>query len=1363
MADQNQVRTLSIRQIMDSSDYARGARDFIAANQQMSQSSAIVGTVVTQTQLKISGAADGVSRLVRAYDPAAAAAIKFQSEMVGLNKAIETGKIKADEAARVYAGMVQKFGMVADGAHIAAQGFNALGSVVIDTNAALKQTAASADIAANAAKAAAIANDQVAATLVSWQQKATALRASLDPIGTSQANVTAQVAEFRTMLNLGEISIDQFIQAEERLRLKHEQLIATLSRTPEGDLKAKYEQMAAVAREEQAQDNARTRFDQFMGVGRPISNSASVSSSAFEEQLRAEEELLRRQQELAQLRALQDGQNFTSDLNARFGIGSSSGSARSSASVFEEAAREADLYAQKAATLRATLDPVAASQLRLNSELAEYTLLLERAQISVAEFTQAEALARQRHEQFAASFADGGPGGFDNNAQFRRANLGYQAFDVGQSLALGFNPAMILAQQGPQIAQLYAGQGGIKAALSDAASLASGVARAIGPIGLAFGAAGAAAFAFYELTKRQSKTAEQVIKQEQEAIKRVRDLWGEAADQRSRYGRDSTASASFSLDASITDLTKKLAEQAPGIGLQITTAINTFKPATGLNASEFRETEISKKLQRDFNGLYQDTVQGKETVLTFVRELEEIGKRSDNAGIKSIVAAAVEGLKPFKALAEALQEARLERDRLFNTVGPYGFTLSQGRIDQEDDNKASLYAAQQQAAMDRAEKAYQARLAELRARSPLEKQRAAEALAETEYPAGESDAERQQRVKLAGLQALTAAEHGLALAQEDRERQSSRSLTNAQYELSLLGQSVAERNRLMAMYQAEAAIRDANARNRVRDNEAEIAAAREQAKAIADINAQLSLGKAIEDQGYDVQRLQLEASLIGATAEQRARATAALEAEIRLKQQGVDLSSQAAQGYIAEQQALASARTEIERHNAAAQSLQQVQGDMIDNLMVGTGSLNDRLRSVGQTALQWLQQMSANGVKNWLTGTNLPTLGDLFSGKPMVPGASATSTAMMNVTASVVNLNGGLPGVPGTNGLGSLLGYNPASNTNTAVSRIFPAANQNVPATDVAAYIRQAAIARGIDPNVALRVAQSEGGLTSWNQQSNVINSAGLREQSYGPYQLYMNGGLGNDFQRQTGLDPRLAQNGPASVDFALDNVQRNGWTAFHGAANNGISRWEGINRGIDPQTTSSLNSNLQKLSTTTTQTTNNFTGLGDSTKTLQSSFADFLGGSKLPTAPGSFPPAPQGPGYFPPAPSSGGFNPLSFFTSIFGLFGFADGTEHAPGGWAWAGERGPELINFPRGSRVVPNHKLHGMMAGSGGSNVKVDVDVSMDDNGKLQAYVKKISQSTADDVGRAHAAAAVSAYRSNGLAEDIEYYRGHSFERGG
>lgn len=50
------------------------------------------------------------------------------------------------------------------------------------------------------------------------------------------------------------------------------------------------------------------------------------------------------------------------------------------------------------------------------------------------------------------------------------------------------------------------------------------------------------------------------------------------------------------------------------------------------------------------------------------------------------------------------------------------------------------------------------------------------------------------------------------------------------------------------------------------------------------------------------------------------------------------------------------------------------------------------------------------------------------------------------------------------------------------------------------------------------------------------------------------------------------------------------------------------------------------------------------------------------------------------------------------GIPGFAAGTNFAPGGLALVGERGPELVNLPRGSQVIPNHELSSM---GGGGNV--------------------------------------------------------------
>ncbi|MET4307944.1 hypothetical protein [Bradyrhizobium sp. RT4b] len=54
-------------------------------------------------------------------------------------------------------------------------------------------------------------------------------------------------------------------------------------------------------------------------------------------------------------------------------------------------------------------------------------------------------------------------------------------------------------------------------------------------------------------------------------------------------------------------------------------------------------------------------------------------------------------------------------------------------------------------------------------------------------------------------------------------------------------------------------------------------------------------------------------------------------------------------------------------------------------------------------------------------------------------------------------------------------------------------------------------------------------------------------------------------------------------------------------------------------------------------------------------------------------------------APASGGLSPVaSFFKGI--IPGFADGTDNAPGGLAWVGENGKELMNVPRGSQIIPN-----------------------------------------------------------------------------
>lgn len=121
-------------------------------------------------------------------------------------------------------------------------------------------------------------------------------------------------------------------------------------------------------------------------------------------------------------------------------------------------------------------------------------------------------------------------------------------------------------------------------------------------------------------------------------------------------------------------------------------------------------------------------------------------------------------------------------------------------------------------------------------------------------------------------------------------------------------------------------------------------------------------------------------------------------------------------------------------------------------------------------------------------------------------------------------------------------------------------------------YIRQAAIKRGIDPEIALRVARSEGGLSDPFRRGqgpaprSQAAGLGATENSIGPFQLYISGtgaGLG-DRAMAAGVDP--SKNWQGGIDFALDEVARKGWGQWYGAKSQGITGMMGVNGTPGPK-----------------------------------------------------------------------------------------------------------------------------------------------------------------------------------------------------
>ena len=114
---------------------------------------------------------------------------------------------------------------------------------------------------------------------------------------------------------------------------------------------------------------------------------------------------------------------------------------------------------------------------------------------------------------------------------------------------------------------------------------------------------------------------------------------------------------------------------------------------------------------------------------------------------------------------------------------------------------------------------------------------------------------------------------------------------------------------------------------------------------------------------------------------------------------------------------------------------------------------------------------------------------------------------------------------------------------------------------EVDAYVAKAAIERGIDPEVAVRLWHAEGragdAREAWRSKGTL--KSGKRESSYSPFQLNVEGGVGEEMIRRTGVDPSKVENWKPSVDFALDWGKDKGWSDWMGAKAIGLAPREGL------------------------------------------------------------------------------------------------------------------------------------------------------------------------------------------------------------
>lgn len=105
-------------------------------------------------------------------------------------------------------------------------------------------------------------------------------------------------------------------------------------------------------------------------------------------------------------------------------------------------------------------------------------------------------------------------------------------------------------------------------------------------------------------------------------------------------------------------------------------------------------------------------------------------------------------------------------------------------------------------------------------------------------------------------------------------------------------------------------------------------------------------------------------------------------------------------------------------------------------------------------------------------------------------------------------------------------------------------------------FISREALKRNIDPDVALRVARSEGlQRGTWQSRIKDRNDPSGYEPSFGPFQLNVHG-LGGLFEKTTGKSVRDPSTVLDQIRFSLDQAKRGGWGPWHGWKG---SPWAGI------------------------------------------------------------------------------------------------------------------------------------------------------------------------------------------------------------
>ncbi|MCV0424671.1 MAG: phage tail length tape measure family protein [Roseibium sp.] len=206
----------------------------------------------------------------------------------------------------------------------------------------------------------------------------------------------------------------------------------------------------------------------------------------------------------------------------------------------------------------------------------------------------------------------------------------------------------------------------------------------------------------------------------------------------------------------------------------------------------------------------------------------------------------------------------------------------------------------------------------------------------------------------------------------------------------------------------------------------------------------------LKTQDEQLTKLRLEMSLIGASDAVRRRALATLEAELEIRNAGIDAQSREADRIRENAAAIAEMNSELDRSAEAWETVQSTGERSIDTLVdkLSTGDIEGAITSIaGDLSKQLLTLGAANPLKNAVYNSGLPTFGDtggvsgffksLLGGGPLATGSMQVQAATVLVNGEPLSAFGAFNNIANDNPAFNLAAGNSNANSGSVAGQIW--------------------------------------------------------------------------------------------------------------------------------------------------------------------------------------------------------------------------------------------------------------------------------------------------------------------------------------